>query len=335
MDGEPGIPGPTAGGLRISPVVLKTLVTIVVATIAYVITNLINQSQDELWKLAVSIVIGGAALIVQYMVDFEQRLASVETGHHEHRRDLRQDLATQHREVTDLVDRGFQRVGEVTGLFNGLDRSGMDAGDVTRLVRSATQVGSQGPEIVQAFARAEIERLASVMTELTSKTADWAGENNDWLIALTRCARSTIDATSSFVDLAFWKTEPAKHYLRVQRAAIERGVRVRRLFIVKDPVELNADLDVICDTQRRVGIDVRVVVLSELPSSIVVGETTDVVIFDGELNFEIITDLQYVNPRTRLDARERYVNDRMVRFDELWNTGLNSSASLGTPAGEP
>ena len=326
MDGEPGTPGPATGGVRIPPVVLKTLVTVAVGTVTYVITTWIGQSPDELWKLAMSVVIGGAALIVQYMVDFEQRLATVETGQREHRRDLREDLAAQHREMTELVDQGFRRVGEVTGLFRGLDDSGMRSEDVSRLVRSATEVGSQGHGIMQEFARAEIERLAVVMTELTSHTADWPGENNDWLISLTRCARDTIDATSSFVDLAFWRTEPAKHYLEVQRGAIRRGVKVRRLFIVQTPQELNADLDEILEAQRSVGIEAGVVVLSQLSSRVVVGPTFDVVIFDGELYFEIVPDLRQLNPRTRLDARERYVTERMTRFDELWNAGLNGSA---------
>ncbi|MFF8532378.1 hypothetical protein ACF07B_10530 [Streptomyces sp. NPDC015532] len=79
MHGASGTPGP-AGGARIAPIVLKT---IVVSTIAYVLTNLVHQSGDELWKIAVSVVIGGSALIIQCMVDFEQRLAEMETGQRE------------------------------------------------------------------------------------------------------------------------------------------------------------------------------------------------------------------------------------------------------------
>lgn len=88
MDGEPGTPGRARGGLHIPPVVLKVLITVAVGTGTYVITNLVDQSEEELWQIALAVLIGGATLIVQYMVDFEQRLGSVETGQRQNRREL-------------------------------------------------------------------------------------------------------------------------------------------------------------------------------------------------------------------------------------------------------
>ncbi|WP_367323177.1 hypothetical protein [Streptomyces sp. HUAS ZL42] len=319
MDGEPGTPGRPTGGLHIPPVVLKILITVAVGTVTYVITNLIDQSQEELWQLALAVVIGGATLIVQYMVDFERRLDSVETGQRRSGRDLRENLTTHHHEMTELVDRGFRQVGEVTELFSRLDASGMQSREVARLARSAAQIGLQGQDILQEFVRAEIARLASMVTALTSRSADWPGENNDLVIALTQCVRQSIDATSSFVDLPFWETATAKYYLDVQREAIQQhGVKVRRLFIVKDPEELDPNLDKILEQQRDAGIEAGVVVLSELPSHIRVGETLDVVIFDGELYFEITTDVQQLNPNAKLDAHEEKVARRKARFDSLW-----------------
>jgi len=321
MDGEPGTPGRARGGLHIPPVVLKVLITLVVGTGTYAITNLIGQSQQQLWQIALTVVIGGATLIIQYMVDFEQRLNSVENGQRQNSRELEESLAARHQEVKGLVDQGFRRVSEVTELFSNLDASGMPSEEVSQLVRSAAHAGSQSQGIVKEFARAEITRMASMMTALTSwGTADWEGENNDLLIALTRCvsAHGTIDATSSFVDLAFWKTATAKHYLDVQREAIRRGVKVRRLFIVQIPEELD-DLGEILQEQRRAGIEAGVLVLSELPSDIRVGETLDVVILDGELYFEIKTDVQQLNPNARLDARAPIVTRRKERFDKLWD----------------
>ncbi|MDC0766159.1 hypothetical protein [Streptomyces sp. HD] len=301
-------PAPT-GGLRIPPVVLKVLITAAVGTTAYVISNLIAPSQEDLWQVALAVVIGGAALIVQYMVDFEERLGALENGQRQHRREL-----------TELVDQGFRQVGEVTDLFGRLEDSGMPSGEVKRLARSAAQVGSQGRGFLQEFARAEIERLASMMTALASAHGDWPGENSDLLIGLARCARKSIYATSSYVDLDFWETATAKYYLDVQREAIQRhGVQVRRLFIVKDPHELSASLDKLLEQQRGTGIEVGVVVLSELPSNIRVGETLDVVIFDEVLCFEITTDVQQLNPNARLDARQDKVARRKARFEHLWD----------------
>jgi hypothetical protein len=308
--------------------VLKILVTVAVGALTYVITNLIGQSQGELWQIALTVVIGGAALIVQYMVDFEQRLASVEGGQRRNRRDLQENLAAHQREMTELVDRGFRRVSEVTELFSRLDASEMPDHEVARLVRSAAQVGSQGHGFMQEFVREEIARLASMVTALTAENHDLDGENNDTLIALIKCARRTIDATSSFVDLAFWKTETAKQYLLVQGDAIRRGVEIKRLFIVKRPEEAPDDLGEILQAQKNEGIEAGVVVLSQLPRGTRVGPTRDVVIFDSELCFEITTDVEQLYPNAKLDAREDQVIRRKARFDSLWAARLEDPLQL-------
>ena len=321
MDGESGIPSPgSAGGVRIPPVLLKTLVTVVVATIAYVITNLINQSQDELWQLAVSIVIGGAALIVQYMIDFERRLASVERA-----------LVTHHRDMKDLVSEKFIQVGEVTEIFGKLDRAGLDTENVKLLLQSATEVQSQGPDIVKAFARAELARLASIMVNLTGWTTEWSGENDDWLLGLTECATSDIDAISSAVDLTFWKAEPARarRYLDAQSDAIGRGVTVRRVFVVENAADVNSGLEEICRSQQRRRIQTRVVVTSELPNDLKGGPINDCVLFDGELCYELTADRTQGNPTTTLNARVPRLSERIKRFNELWDAGRE--AGSGSP----
>ncbi len=325
MDGEPGTPGPATRGLHIPPVVLKILITLVVGTVTYVITNLIDQSDEELWQLALAVVIGGATLIVQYMVDFEGRLNSVETSQ-------QADLRAHHRQMTELVDQGFRRVGAVTSLFSRLTDSRMPEEEVLRLVRSAARVGSQGQGFMQRFAQAEITRLAKTMTELASGTADWEGENNDTLIALTKCARQSIDTTSTFVDLAFWETATAQHYLGVQRDVIrEHGVKVRRLFIVQhfgNPV-VNDKLKDILRDQRSNDIQAGVVALSELPPHIRrVGPTPEFVIFDGELRFEMTTDVEQLYPNAKLDDREEILTRRMERFELLWDARVEEPPEL-------
>ncbi|MGV9272238.1 hypothetical protein [Streptomyces griseosporeus] len=316
MDEEPGTPGPAPGGLRIPPVVLKILVTVSVGTLTYVLTNLIDQSQEQLWQLALAVVIGGAVLIVQYMVDFEQRLGTVEVG---------QQRSGRH--MAQLVDRGFSRVSEVTELFTALDAAGMPSHEVARLARSAAQVGAHGDGFLEKFVQAEITRLARMVTELTSQSADWPGENNDLLIELTRSARKSIHATSSFVETAFWDTATAAYYLEVQREAIqEHGVEIKRLFMVKDREGLNDKLRHILELQQDAGIEVGVVVLPELPPRISAGATLDVVIFDEELYYEITHDVQGRNPSARLDAHGAQVARRMSRFGRLWDARLRTDA---------
>ncbi|MFI5792443.1 hypothetical protein [Streptomyces sp. NPDC051677] len=312
MDGEPG----TRSGVQIAPVVLKTLITVVVGTVAYVITNLIDQSQEELWKLAMSIVIGGSALIVQYMVDFEKRLDSVETGQRARTRELHDH---------------FTQLSEAAGLLKELDQAGMSTSDARRLIQSATQVGRQGPEIVRAFARAEIESLASVVTDLTGMTAHWQRDNNEWLIRLTECARRTIDATSSSVDRPFWDTDPAGHYLDAQKQALlGPGVNIRRLFMINAAEEGERDfMDrfmALCQGQRDLGIKVRFMVLSPQRHT----AARDIVIFDSALYLEFEPDRQGSNLQTRLDADARRVDGQVRRFNDLWEAATEPSPDPAT-----
>ncbi|MGW1268856.1 hypothetical protein [Streptomyces sp. NPDC002491] len=316
MDGEPGTPGPgTRSGVQIAPVLLKTLVTVVVGTVAYVITNLIDQSQDELWKLAMSIVIGGSALIVQYMVDFEKRLDSVETG--------------QHAQTRELHDH-YTRLSDAAGLLHELDQVGMSTDDAKRLIRSATQVGLHGgTDIVKDFVRAEIKSLGSVVTDLTGGTAHWPRDNNEWLISLTKIARHTIDATSSSVDRPFWDTDPAGPYLVAQIEAMRRRqVSVRRLFMIKASEAREepfmARFMELCQEQRDLEIDVRFMVLPEQRRR-TGPPTRDVVIFDSALCLEYTTDHQGSNVRSRLDAIADSVRDEASRFDTLWGAATEPS----------
>ncbi|WP_340379708.1 hypothetical protein U5640_30540 [Streptomyces sp. SS7] len=311
MDGASGTPGPaTTGGVRIAPVVLKTLITVVVSTVAYVITNLVNQSGDDLWKLAVSIVIGGSALIVQYLVDFEQRLTAMETGQ---------------RRRTEELHEHFVHLSEAAGLLSELDQAGMSTSDVRRLIRSATRVGAHGPEIAKAFARAEIDSLASVVTELTGMTAHWPRDNNEWLLRLTACARRTIDATSSSVDRPFWDTDPAGDYLYAQTEAMRvSGVSVRRLFMLEagkeDDEEFMGRFLQLCKEQSDLGIKVRYTVLTRNRHHR--AAVRDVVIFDRELYLEFEPDRMDGKLQTRLDAGRSRVQERVSRFDELWETAV-------------
>ncbi|MGW0964925.1 hypothetical protein [Streptomyces sp. NPDC002516] len=324
MHGASGTPGPTGGGMRIAPIVLKTLVTVVVSTIAYVLTNLVHQSGDELWKIAVSVVIGGSALIIQYMVDFEQRLADMETGQRERGREQQEH---------------FMQLSEAAGLLRELDQAGMSAGDATRLIKSLSRVGQQGPEIVKAFARAETESLAFVVTDLTGMTAQWPRDNTEWLIRLTECARRTIDATSSSVDQPFWDTDSAKPYLDAQIEAMRvRDVTIRRLFMIKESERNNPDFMTrflkLLEEQRGFSIDVRYRVLSSNGSpgrrNRRAAAARDVVIFDSELCLEFDPDRQEGNVKTRLDADGRRVDGEVRTFNELWATATDPPAQ-----GEP
>ncbi|MET9484809.1 DUF6879 family protein [Streptomyces sp. NPDC006638] len=312
-DGSPRRQGagstPAPGPLGIPPFLLKSLITAFIGGTAYLLTNITDQ--PEVWKLTASIFLGGASLIIQYMIDFERRLGGVE------------DTLTEHNaEMTRLVARGFARINEVTELFGLVDRSALPPDGVTRLVRSATEVGSSAPAIMQAFAREEISRLTTLMENLNQKLVDYEGEDHDWIVSLTHCAAQTIDATSTSVDRDFWPSELGQRYLRAQRDAVkERQVRIRRLFIVETPDHNTPELQQFCDNQQSLGIEVRVLALSELSPIARMDETNDFIVFDESLSYEIGFDLRGVNTKTIMDLRADRVAKRVQRFRALWEAG--------------
>jgi hypothetical protein len=170
------------------------------------------------------------------------------------------------------------------------------------------------------------------MEDFTNLSAECAGENHDWLLTLTKCARTSIDAISTtVVDDGFWNTEPAGRYLTAQREAIlERRISVRRLFIVKRPEELAA-LEPICAEQREMGIQVQVVALEELPLFLRRGKMIDCIVFDGVLSYEIHADQLSVNTSTTVNARADEVQPLIRRFDQLWEAAAPGTSPNGVP----
>ncbi|MEU6574081.1 hypothetical protein [Streptomyces sp. NPDC046805] len=295
------------------PLVQKLLITVVTGGAAYVLTNVLSPRQDDEWRVVTAVLFGGAILIVQFMITFAHQLG----------------------ELRAVVEQRFVDIGQATKLFNRVEELRGDG--VPRLAENATKVLSVGPEILHDFARREIDRLATHMDHLTTLSAESPGENDDWILALAHSAKTSIDAIStSSVDRAFWSSEPAARYLDAQREAIqERGVRVRRLFIVRNPDEIGI-LDQLCDEQQSLGIEVRVVALPHLPQQFTRrGNMLDFIIFDAAVSYEIGADQVNVNYRTRVDFHPADVQDKMKRFNELWNVSANGYPPAAGLVGNP
>ncbi|GAA3818104.1 DUF6879 family protein [Streptomyces phyllanthi] len=319
-------------GIRVPPLLLKILITALVTILAYVLTNAIDEKQGEMWKLTVSLVIGGSALIVQYLVDFERRLGQMETGQINRVREMKESLADHHRGMTELVDDRFARISEATELFSDVDSSVLRSDGVTSLARSATKVGRLNNELVNTFAGKEIDRLATLLENLSNRNADCSGENHDWLIDVTECIKHSLDAISTSVDRDFWNSEPAGRYLEAQSDAIERGVKIRRLFLVNTPDDIDEMLTKICEDQNLLGIDAHIVALSELPHRARLGTKNDFIVFDEELVYKMGQDTQDVVDRTILDARPAEIRECLRRFNGFWAATQNLTMGGGEPA---
>ncbi|MEV5475874.1 hypothetical protein AB0L66_26460 [Streptomyces sp. NPDC052207] len=304
---------------RISKLLRKTLLTVVVAAGTYVLTNVLDQDKNQVWQLTVSVVLGGAALIIQYLVEFEQRLEAMEASQKKRIREMRDSLASHHEQMRRAVDESFSKINDATELFSQVDRSVLRSDGVTRLARKYTQVGEHGSELVKTFAQEEIGRLASLMESLSNGSADCPGENHDWLIDLTTCAKETVYATSTSVDRDFWFSEPANRYLKAQERAIkQRGVVVRRLFLVSRPEDRTPSLEQLCERHREFGIDARIAVRVLLPPPAQVTPLNDFIVFDGELSYETEPDVEVMPAKTTLKMTREHVAERINRFTVLW-----------------
>ncbi len=273
-----------------SKLFLRILVTAGAAGGTFFLTSVLNEDDGNIWQWTASIVIGSAALIVQYFVEFGERF--------------------------EKVDQRFAEILAATELFSQVDGSVLRSDEVTRLVLGYTKVREQGSDIVQAFAEKELGILAKLMEGLAKGSDDCEGENHEWLINITDCVKMTLDATSTSVDRDFWISGPAERYLAAQEKAIRRrGVEIRRLFVVDEPHEVNESLRDLCKQQRRHGIEVRVAVRSLMTSN---RKVNDYIIFDGELCYETAPDLQSNPDGTWLKCGAEHVEDRVSQFTELW-----------------
>ncbi|MEW2292620.1 hypothetical protein ABZ719_07925 [Streptomyces sp. NPDC006743] len=235
----------------------------------------------------------------------------LDTGLTRHTDDMRQLVESRFTEVERSVGEPYLQPARIR------------ADGVPELAKSFAEVLAPGPSILYTFVRLEMSRVVGHMTDLTNLSAECPGENHDWMLSLTRAAEETICATSTSVDREFWNSEPASRYLQAQKEAVhERGVTVRRVFLLASARELDDRLLRLCEEQEVLGIEVRVSVLPELPPHLQRGTTNDFIVYDGEASFEIDQDLRDVNVRTRLIARHDHVQDRMKRFTELWEAGM-------------
>jgi hypothetical protein len=307
-------------------ILLKIGISLAVGTVAYVLTNFLPEhiQESELTGLTLSVVVGGVALIVQFLTDFEDRFARMEAEQENHAR-----------YIEELVRAGFSKINEATELFGLVDESALRS-DAIQLVRHSTQIDPTAPPLIFRFAQHEITRMSEFIKELSEGgNVTYEGEDRDWMLALARNARSGIDATSlstvdaggrGFVDGGLWTSDLGQRYLEVQREAIRDGVRIRRVFILDRP-DLARDPDLLsaCEIQKELGIEVRVLDATAIPG---MRRTSlfDFIVFDNVLSYEVTPaaridgDIRPAIVNTRLELRPVRVRDRIQRFTDLWES---------------
>jgi hypothetical protein len=283
----------------------KLAISVAVAAFTYLITVLTKQAQ--IWSLTMSIFIGGVFLVVQLLVEFDRRLAIMDLRHQEQ----------------------FRKISKSTELFGRVEASELRTDAVIDLVQHATRLDLTDRPLLRRLVQAELVSLTRFLRELSqTDSADYPGEEKDWLFTLVESAAVSIKATSTIgplgqglVDENFWDTPLAGSYLDLQRDAIvRRRVPVRRIFIVTEATVL--DTPTFRQAVRRnleAHADVRI--LPKPPADYF--EPLDFVLFDDQISYEFTTRLVPGLPTsivqsTSLVLRERLVERRKNQFDEWW-----------------
>lgn len=298
----------------------KIVVTTLIGAISFPLTNVAFPTTAE--QLVMTAAVGAVVLIVQFLVEVDHRLSMIESQQAQHAHETKR-----------VVHQGFSNINDATRLFGRLETSGLNTQAVTHLVQKATELG-EAPPLVSGFIQSQIDRLSELFGGLAGDQATYAGEDRDWLLALTRTAQRSIDAISlPTVDAGghafnsgFWGSDLGYRYLDLQHEAIQRGVLVRRLFVIREP-EVADDPGVLdtCRSQADLGITVRLLYPAAVPNT-VQGRLFDFILFDDVLSYEVEPasavdeDLNPMILHTRLILNDDKMAERRRRYDYLWRS---------------
>ena len=145
---------PTFAGLTESSVVRKVLATLTVGGGVYLVTNILHLSNE--WSIVLPVFIGGVVLVVQFLVEFDNRMRAVALGQDRH-----------FQTVENLITGTFESISEATELFGRVETSAMHTDLVKQLVRHTANLDRSAHQLMHLFAHAEITRVSELMKGLS------------------------------------------------------------------------------------------------------------------------------------------------------------------------
>jgi hypothetical protein len=263
-------------------------------------------------SLALAAVITFGSALILFIVDTEIRISAMDKR----------------------MAEGFAKIDRSAELSSMMERSILDTALLTDFLQTASQADGRVDPLLQRLARREIERVTSFVRQLPGGSEiTYDGEDRDWLLGLTREAERSIDAISlSTVDagmLGFdgglWTSDLGTRYLELQREAIARHVRIRRIFMFENE-DLARDETFLKITQMQsdVGVEVRMLDHQLIPDWMQ-SMIFDFIVFDGAVSFETTPATTFTAGQTRpaivrtllapMSARVRHLEDQ---FEQLW-----------------
>jgi hypothetical protein len=231
---------------------------------------------------------------------------------------------------------GFEQVGRLADLSGLMERSSLGPVLLADFLRTAGQVDGRVNPLLQRVAVREVERVALFLRQLpVGIEISYDGEDRDWMLALTREANtsvnaislSTVDAGVLGLDGGLWTSDLGQRYLELQREAVARRVRIRRIFVVEhEHEEMVQDESFLRITamQRDIGVEVRMLDHKLIPDWM--GPMIfDFIVFDAAVSYETTPTTSFSSGqsrpgmlRTRLVPQPERVQELEERFEKLW-----------------
>ena len=289
----------------------RSIVTAVFGGGSFALTNLVTN--DQFTQFALSIFVGGFALLVQLLVDIEH---------------VQADAAEQLRRSTiaHLAD-GVEMGGRIR-------LSRFEPRRLIELIRAVAALSEDTPPMILEFLGDEVDRLAGLARSVSGGSVEVYGEDRDILLGFTKCVTTSIDAVSlRGVDRRdFWDSELGYQYLQLQRAAIiGRRVRIRRIFVFDElPDGDLASYGDVFAKHAHIGVQVRILTPGCIPDFLR-SELLDFIVFDGLLSYETMATHPVRGAEALIRSNHCYfdpkhVQERGDRYESMWTAAVESPA---------
>jgi hypothetical protein len=291
-------------------IVLKVGFPLLIGLITLVVSDIGGMQVANSLELA-AVVAFGIALVL-FIVDTEIRVSA----------------------VGERVSASFMQIGRLAELFALMERSSLGPALLADFLETASEVDGRVNPLLQRLARREVERVTEFVRQLpVGGGIAYDGEDRDLLLGLAREAEHSIDAISlSTVDVGMrgfdgglWTSDLGHRYLQLQREAITRKVRVRRIFLFENE-ELARDETFMSITQmqRDAGVEVRMLdhqLIPEWMRSMIF----DFIVFDEAVSYETTPATSFTAGQTRPAVVRTYlatspdrIHDLERKFEQLW-----------------
>jgi len=235
----------------------------------------------------------------------------------------------------ERMTEGFAKIGKSAELPSMTEHSILGTTLVRDFLETASRTDERVNPLLKRLAQQEVERVISFVRQVpVGGQIVYEGEDRDWLLGLTRGAERTIDAISlptvdagmSGFDGGLWTSDLGIRYLELQRQAISRKVRIRRIFVIaEEQMPHDETFLAITQIQRDIGVEVRMLDHEHIPAWMQ-SMIFDFIVFDGTISYETTPTtalaVGQTRPgilRTQLAPMPTRVRDLEAQFEQLWD----------------